>query len=65
MVKRTIELCVKEEDYENFCLEQGATEEEIELAKEEDTLEELVGDYLNDFSPNDYSPYVDGTDETW
>ena len=65
MVKRTIELWVKEEDYENFCLEQGATEEEIELAKKECNLELLVGDYLDEFSPRDYSPYVDGTDETW
>ena len=64
-MKRVIELWVKEEDYENFCLEQGATEEEIELAKDEGTLEELVGDYLVAYSPRDYSPFVEGTDETW
>lgn len=65
MVKRTIELWVKEENYEAFLIEQGVSQEYIELAKEEDTLEDLVGEYLDDFSPNDFSLYVDGTDETW
>lgn len=64
-IKRTITMTVKEEDYENFLREQGVSEEEIEYAREDDTLEGVVADELDSFSPNDYSPYVKIEEETF
>ena len=64
-VTRTITMTVKEEDYELFLREMGVNEEEIEYAKKEDVLEEVVADELDSFSPNDYSPYVRIEEETF
>lgn len=64
-VTRTITMTVKEEDYEHFLREMGVDEEEIEYAKEEDVLEDVVADELDSFSLNDYSPYVQIEEETF
>lgn len=64
-VTRTITMTVKEEDYEPFLREMGVDEEDIEYAKEDDTLEDMVASELDWFNLTDYSPYVQIEEETF
>ena len=64
-VTRTITMTVKEEDYVPFLREVGISEEDIEYAKKDGTLEDMVANELDWFSVNDYSPYVQIEEETF
>ena len=62
MIERVIELTVRDNDYEDFLLACGLSQEEIKEAIEKEELEDLVAYNLKKFDINEINKTVEISD---